>query len=175
MANFERGRSRRTQARFARFENEAESRQALSQAAGLEGTRCLARPPAEIFHFSATFSWVLVRGLSQPMGEVAQKGAKGGSETLLAQRRVLGRTRAADADFDRIFAISRVGRESEPKTCQILADLLEIYSKSKGRALDPTILGRTKASARSNRTKRFLLASLCLGNSLGAKGVRPEF
>ena len=73
-------RSRRTQARFARFKNETKSGQALSQAAGLQGTRCLARPPPEIFHFAATFSWVLVRALSQ---QVAQKGAKGASEHFL--------------------------------------------------------------------------------------------
>ena len=69
-------RSRRTQARFARLNNETKSREEPSQAAGLEGARWLARPPAEIFHFSATFSWVLVRALSQPMGRVGQKGAK---------------------------------------------------------------------------------------------------
>ena len=130
-------RSRRTQVRFARFKNETKSRQALSQAAGLQGARCLARPPADIVHFSATFSWVLVRALSQPMGKVAQKGAKGGSETLFAQSRVLGRTRAADADFDRIFAISRDAGSPAPKPCQISAFSLQTYGKSKGRGLRP--------------------------------------
>ena len=65
-------------------------------------------------------------------GKGGSKGAKGGSETLFAQSRDLGRTRATDHDFDGNFAISRVGREPEPKTCQILADLLKIYRKSKG-------------------------------------------
>ena len=69
-------RSRRTQARFARLNNETKSCEERSQAAGLEGARWFARPPAEIFHFSATFCWVLVRALSQPMGQVGQKGAK---------------------------------------------------------------------------------------------------
>ena len=91
----------------------------------------------QIFHFRPLFPGSWSGGLSQPMGEVAQKGAKGGSETLFAQRRVLGRTRAADHDFDGNFGISRVGREPEPETCQIVADLLEIYWKSKGRANRP--------------------------------------
>ena len=85
------------------------------------------------------------------------------------------RERAADADFDRNFAISRVGREPEPKTCQVLADLLKIYRKSKGGVSTEPSSAEGRFLARSNRTKRFLLASLCLGNSLGAKGVRPEF
>ena len=142
MAIFAPARSRRTQARFARFKNETKSRQALSQAAGLQGSRCLARPPADIFQFSATFAWALVRALSQPMGKVAQKGAKGGSETLFAQSRVLGRTRAADADFDRIFAISRDAGSPAPKTCQLSAKPI---GKVRGRGLDPAILARKKA------------------------------
>ena len=63
-------RSRRTQAQFARFKNETKSRRALSQAAGLQAARGALPARRQKFSFSATFSWVLVRALSQPMGKV---------------------------------------------------------------------------------------------------------
>ena len=106
------------------------------------------------------------------IGRVAQKGAKGPLETLFAQSRVLGQTRAADADFDRIFAISRDAGSPAPKTCQLSAK--PIGKVRAGVSTRPSSAER-RLLARSARTKRFVLASLCQGNSLGAKGVRPEF
>ena len=104
----------------------------------------MVRPPASR-NFSLSGHFLLGPGQG-PFAAYGTGGSKRREKQLFAQSRVLGQTRAADADFDRNFAISRVGREPEPKTCQILADLLKIFRKSKGRGLDPAILGRTKVS-----------------------------
>ena len=104
----------------------------------------MVRPPASR-NFSFFGHFFLGPGQG-PFTAYGTGGSKRREKQLFAQSRDLGRTRAADHDFDGNFAISRVGREPEPKTCQILADLLKIYRKSKGRGLDRTILGRRKVS-----------------------------
>ena len=83
----------------------------------------MVRPPASR-NFSFFGHFLLGPGQG-PFTAYGTGGSKRREKQLFAQSRGLGQTWAADADFERNFAIFRVGREPEPKTCQILADLLQ--------------------------------------------------
>ena len=168
-------RSRRPQARFARFNNETKRRQELSQAAGLQWARCLARPPAEIFRFPATFpgSWSgAFHSLCEGWLKKTRKGLRKHFSPKVASKGKLGPLMPISTEFLRYLAT--LARQPQKLANFRPSPFKPIEKVRGGGSPQPSLAGR-RLLARSNRTKRFLLASLCQGNRLGAKGVRPQF